>query len=134
MFCDNLSAFLHQVCKANHLSHADISEQCGVSSCTIGRIIRKEVVPSIAVLEKLCIGLHCSPDELLGFANIKQGFIFRTPMRVTALYLLRDKFGYPICPRCGSPLDREYQAYCDRCGQYLSWERYGVDTIVITTP
>lgn len=29
--------------------------------------------------------------------------------------------GYAICPRCRIPLDRDYQAYCDRCGQHLKW-------------
>lgn len=25
------------------------------------------------------------------------------------------------CPRCFSLLEREYQMYCDRCGQHLDW-------------
>lgn len=29
--------------------------------------------------------------------------------------------GFAICPRCRMPLDRDYQAYCDRCGQHLGW-------------
>lgn len=29
--------------------------------------------------------------------------------------------GYCICPRCRRPLGRDYQAYCDRCGQHLAW-------------
>ena len=29
---------------------------------------------------------------------------------------------YPVCPRCGSTMEREYQSYCDRCGQRLSWD------------
>ena len=29
--------------------------------------------------------------------------------------------GYYICPRCQTPLDRDYQAYCSCCGQHLGW-------------
>lgn len=36
----------------------------------------------------------------------------------------RTSSGYGICPRCGAPLDRDYQSYCDRCGQHLSWSRH----------
>lgn len=32
---------------------------------------------------------------------------------------------YPVCPRCGRTMDREYQSFCDRCGQALSWRRFG---------
>ena len=53
-------------------------------------------------------------------------FTFRVPMRVTAVY--RYSTGgnacYPLCPRCQTTLPREYQQYCDRCGQCLSWERF----------
>ena len=28
---------------------------------------------------------------------------------------------YPVCPRCNCGLDREYTAFCDRCGQRLGW-------------
>ena len=32
----------------------------------------------------------------------------------------RCSTGY-LCPRCRIPLDRDYQSYCDRCGQHLNW-------------
>jgi len=28
---------------------------------------------------------------------------------------------YPVCPKCGVTLEREYQNFCDRCGQALAW-------------
>ena len=31
---------------------------------------------------------------------------------------------YPVCPRCAISLDREYQRFCDRCGQRLGWQGY----------
>lgn len=27
-------------------------------------------------------------------------------------------------PRCGSTMEREYQYFCDRCGQRLSWRGF----------
>lgn len=44
------------------------------------------------------------------------------PIRV--VQVLRFPYGakFPICPSCGITLEREYQQYCDRCGQCLSWK------------
>jgi len=52
---------------------------------------------------------------------------YRRPMQVREYILYRSTFGgesaYYLCPRCGITMEREYQAYCDRCGQCLSWSR-----------
>lgn len=49
---------------------------------------------------------------------------YRTPMPMNAL--MEFPFGrgtttYYICPRCSVTLEREYQSFCDRCGQHLDW-------------
>lgn len=31
---------------------------------------------------------------------------------------------FPVCPRCGSSLEVDFQSYCDRCGQALGWKKY----------
>lgn len=31
---------------------------------------------------------------------------------------------FPVCPRCGCSLERDYQAFCDNCGQRLNWAAY----------
>ena len=52
---------------------------------------------------------------------------FRTPMSVTQIRCRRSACGltgFPICPQCGLSLEREYQAYCDRCGQCLDWSGF----------
>lgn len=52
---------------------------------------------------------------------------YRCPITVREYIAHRDAFGfesvYYICPRCDVSLEREYQAYCDRCGQKLNWRR-----------
>ena len=50
---------------------------------------------------------------------------YRRPMAVKEYNLYRDAFGFEsafyVCPRCDITMEREYQAYCDRCGQCLNW-------------
>ena len=35
-----------------------------------------------------------------------------------------DPLPFSVCPRCKKSLDREFQKYCDNCGQKLSWNRF----------
>ena len=44
---------------------------------------------------------------------------FRIKKYVTEIFVYQQDY-FPICPTCKIPLNREYQAYCDRCGQVLS--------------
>ena len=43
--------------------------------------------------------------------------LYRLPMCVKEF-----RRGFPVCPRCKRTIEREYQAYCDRCGQCLKWK------------
>lgn len=45
---------------------------------------------------------------------------YRYRMPVTE-YVQRPDGEYYICPRCKRVLARDYQAFCDRCGQHLDW-------------
>ena len=47
-------------------------------------------------------------------------FDYRLKLRITEKIRLSDG-GYYICPRCKVPLDRDYQNFCNRCGQHLDW-------------
>ena len=49
---------------------------------------------------------------------------FRIPLTVTHVYVSCKGSIFPICPRCLCSLEFEYQTYCDRCGQCLSWNKY----------
>jgi len=52
---------------------------------------------------------------------------YRIPLYVTETRTYSSKRGqlaYPVCPRCGRSIEREYQSYCDRCGQCLRWDAY----------
>ncbi len=49
---------------------------------------------------------------------------YRTPMTVAELVIFPSRGSYYLCPRCRATLDREFAAYCDRCGQCLNWREY----------
>lgn len=51
-------------------------------------------------------------------------------MPVTEVYQFRSGDTYPVCPHCRVTVAREYQAYCDRCGQCLSWDEFSQAVIV----
>lgn len=52
---------------------------------------------------------------------------YRLPMPVTQLKVFTACQGRPayyVCPRCGCTMEREFMAFCDRCGQRLDWRGY----------
>ena len=55
---------------------------------------------------------------------------YRFPMQVTKVLVLTYEGSYPICPRCGCSIDREYMNFCDRCGQRLGWERFDFAQVI----
>lgn len=56
---------------------------------------------------------------------------FRHPMPVNEIHLHRGHYAYPVCPRCRTTPEREYQAYCDRCGQALDWKAFRRALVVL---
>ena len=48
---------------------------------------------------------------------------YRSPMPV-AHFRKYQATVYYVCPRCNVTMEREFMAYCDRCGQCLSWMNY----------
>ena len=55
---------------------------------------------------------------------------FRQAMPVTTMVVYRSRDAFPLCPQCGLPMEREYQSFCDLCGQKLSWRGYAHAQIV----
>ena len=127
MFPDKLSSSLLLLCKANGLSYKSAAEKCGVSPRYFRRIVRKESSPTITVLENICTGFEKSPNELLGYPVLVTGDMHSIPMAVqfTRFFLtFHGLTAFPVCPNCEHTLEREYQNYCDRCGQRLDWNSY----------
>ncbi len=55
---------------------------------------------------------------------------YRTPLPVTKIIIYGYEDAYPVCPRCAMSIEREYMAFCDRCGQKLSWKLFAHTKVV----
>ena len=135
MYLDALSASLSRLCDETGLNYEDASQLCHCSSRYFSRIIRRTSVPTIAVLEGLCDGFGKTPNCLLQVSSDTEGDSYRAAMRAEAVRACRwgnGTLSYPACRRCDSTMEREYQAFRDRCGQRLSWR--GFDRAAILLP
>jgi len=56
--------------------------------------------------------------------KIKQALSYRKARRIKEIFVCRNGDSFPVCPKCKSTLERDYQAFCDRCGQKLKWKKY----------
>lgn len=45
-------------------------------------------------------------------------------MLVKQIMIFGNGNSFPVCPKCKSTFEYEYQSYCDRCGQCLNWDEY----------
>ena len=71
---------------------------------------------------------QAQPGTLADFSVFFRLMItYRVPMMVDEAIIYRKTFEdniYYCCPRCQRTLEREFLAYCDRCGQCLDWRDY----------
>lgn len=56
--------------------------------------------------------------------SVEKAVTYRIPISVTEILKFSNGYAFPVCPRCKITLEREYQAYCDRCGQCLDWNDF----------
>lgn len=134
MFLANLSASLLRLCNAQRLSYEAASERCDLSSRYFADIARGKTAPTISTLEKLCAGFVLTPNDLLIPAELWNEMSFRRPMEVTHIrcyHFNGGLTGFPVCPQCDKTMEREYQPYCDRCGQCLCWKNFSSATILL---
>lgn len=62
--------------------------------------------------------------------ELRDLILYRFPAPVTQLCQYHGGDVYPVCPRCRLTLAREYQSYCDRCGQALDWTDYDQAAVI----
>ena len=135
MFLDTLSTAVLRLCDINDLTYEEAAARCDISAKYYGMIARRESAISILVLEKICNGFQVTPNDLLTVPTLAETKHFQVSMPVTHLMCLpyEGRFTiYPICPKCGRTMEREYQHYCDRCGQRLGWK--GLSKAIIVFP
>lgn len=134
MYLDNLAAFIYRLRHGCGYTYESASERCGISSRYLGSIGRMKSVPTIRTLEKLCVGFGLTPDTLLLPSDPGLLDSYRLPMDVTHVrrtYLADGIFNIPVCPRCNGAVERDFQQFCDCCGQLLNWRRYPQAVICI---
>lgn len=134
MFSSNLSSSLVRICDAHNYSYETAAEICCLSSRYFGSIARGQTSPTVTTLEKICTGFEKTPNDLLGFLSTDEELSYRMPMRVNKVrrlpFLQGSTTTYPICPRCGISIEREYQSFCDNCGQRLDWDSFQYAIII----
>lgn len=80
---------------------------------------------SHAVLERNQVSIL--PEITWSADWIQQQLRYRVAMPVMELLVFPRAFGetsYYKCPRCQVTMEREFQSFCDRCGQKLDWDDY----------
>ncbi len=134
MFSKKLSTSVLSICDSRDLSYEAASELCDLSPRYFGSIARGKTAPTVNTLQKLCVGFDRTPNELLGFSTTDEELSYRIAMQVTHyrqhLSLYHSCSVFPVCPRCHCNLEREYQSFCDRCGQKLSWDFFHYATLM----
>lgn len=67
---------------------------------------------------------QCSVSEII------EALSCRAPMKVTEIKLFKSDDAFPVCPKCGCLIEREYVNCCDVCGQVLSWKNFRMAKII----
>ena len=57
---------------------------------------------------------------------------YRISMPITEIHVHWNCNSYSVCPRCKATMEREYQTFCDRCGQRLDWSQCEDARVVYT--
>ena len=82
MFSKKLSDSILRICDSQQLSYETASELCDLSPRYFGSIARGQAAPSINTLEKICVGLHRTHNELLGVFSAGEELSYRVAMPV----------------------------------------------------
>lgn len=133
MFRRELSQKILKLIDEKEMTLETLAEVSNLSRKFVGNIVSEKQAPTLDSFEKICAALEVTPDQLLlpEKANI--------PSKATAMCVRQVKcfekldggfYCYSICPGCGITLERDYQAYCDRCGQRLSWREFSKAEVV----
>ena len=116
-----------QILAMDDSSYSDLYH--GFSNCsalTLARFLIYCCNDPIAFLFSLQVSFDAIENVKIDtptMGTVKNALSYRTPFPVTE-FRIRCRNVYSICPRCGITLDREYMAFCDRCGQQLDWSQY----------
>lgn len=131
MFKDNLSKALLNLIEEKKLTQEKLAEVSNLSTRYVNKIIGRKAKPSLESLEKICVGLEITPNELLLPANFKDSVI--KEVTKTAPNAINGTVKYkPVCPHCGKLLESENMFCCSYCFGKLSWKNFYTRSGAIT--
>lgn len=136
MFAKEFASNLLRVVNERNMTLVSLAEASGLTREYIGNIASGKQVPTLTSFEKICSALELEPNDLLINDKSKIGERAKV-MRVNTVYCQRkgNVISYiPVCPCCNSLLPNDWQSYCDKCGQRLSWERYINSKVTMEKP
>ncbi len=113
------------------MTQEQLADACDLSRRFVGSIVRRKANPTVDCFEKICAALEVTPNELL-ISKAALDHVEKTKPKQVRQALRNEAAScvFPICPSCKKTMEREYQAYCDRCGQFLSWKGYSKAEVV----
>jgi len=114
------------------LSQLKFAMECDISLDILNQIERERTNPRLSTLQKICAYVGCSVAELLRVDEpTDEKLSYRDELTVTHAIVAENGYSFAICPRCNNSFEREYQAFCDRCGQKLGWKNYKKATKIL---
>lgn len=136
MFSRSLAVALLKLIDEKNISQEDLAEICHLSDRFIRNVISERQIPSLDSFEKICSGLEVDPNDLLIAENSRLP-VKSKPVQVNQVLCRNQNHHndyYALCPSCKKPLEREYQNYCDFCGQRLGWKQYHRAELIYEIP
>lgn len=124
MFSKNLSEALNNFLESEDITQEELAERCDLSSRFIGNIVRGHSQMRLDTFEQICAALEVTPNDIL-IPEQSRPIDKSQIMQVSQILYISELTGsFPVCPACKVTLEREYQNYCDRCGQRLGWKGF----------
>ena len=136
----NIAMILQNEKSTRSITLKEFANDLGISRSTLHRYMQDAGNMRLALLDQLSSRLSVSIIDLISDTKgpISSGAgpnqetpettaeSYRFPIPVTEVFYYVDSLAgpttYPICPRCHTTISREFQSFCDRCGQALNWE------------
>ena len=144
----NIAIILQNEKNTRSITLKEFANDLGISRSTLRRYMQDAGNMRLTSLDQLSSRLSVSIVDLIGDTGSPIPFgakynhetsettaaaAYRHPMSVTEVFYYVDSLigptTYPICPRCGVTVEREFQSFCDRCGQALDWDK--LETAII---
>ena len=111
-----------EIRKSKNLTQEKLALESEISLSYLRLIEHGKANPTINELLKISHALNFDFQNPFS-VNLASSKLFRIPMPVTDIIFLGNN-SFSVCPRCHNSLERDFQTFCDRCGQALLWKDF----------